>query len=317
MKSSRFSVSAVVVLLIGIRSAFAANEQPPSTNSERDLGSSFQMYHHHACRDGNGDQGTKNKNIDLVFMPHDQCERECAVRGGWCFGYEYHSYKRWCELWTVPIDRSRIKSVGNYHCVIKIEESERDWDERVDGWKAATKMPTGPPTRSPTKRPVWQAGGQWRPATKEPTRQPTKRPAWEAGGRWRPATKEPTRRPTKRPIWEAGGRWTAATERPTRPPTKRPVWRAANDPAPKRYDFKLYSNKSCRTKSGRRGDAETRTLYKNRSWSWCKDTCLGFGYTCYGYAYHLEYGRCEIWRVPISTAHDPGFDCFVKYGEDV
>jgi hypothetical protein len=81
-------------------------------------GVSYSSYRNKGCRNYHGDKGSSHYDYDLYHhVDHDFCRSKCDYLGQHCYGYEYDSYSKKCEIWKVPI--YSVEYVHGLDCYIK------------------------------------------------------------------------------------------------------------------------------------------------------------------------------------------------------
>ena len=80
--------------------------------------SPYNKYHNKGCRTHYGGKGSSGHEYDLYrHVSRDYCESKCNGKGSYCYGYEYDSYGKKCEVWKVPI--KKVQYVHGLNCYIK------------------------------------------------------------------------------------------------------------------------------------------------------------------------------------------------------
>ena len=80
----------------------------------------FRLYRDDGCRTRSGDKGSRGSDFDLFKGVHrDFCEDKCLRLGYLCFGYEYNSDRKRCEVWRVQIGTSKLEYAGGTDCYVR------------------------------------------------------------------------------------------------------------------------------------------------------------------------------------------------------
>jgi len=81
-----------------------------------------------------------------------------------------------------------------------------------------------------------------------------------------------------------------------------------------RTTYRKYEHKGCRNSHRGKGSSHHEyNLYYHFSSSSCKSKCNSLGRDCYGYEYHSDDKKCEVWKVPVKhVQYVHGLDCYIK-----
>ena len=85
----------------------------------------FELFEHMGCRTSDGKKGSKWTGQFDIFnnVSRDTCKTKCLGSERVCFGYEYSSHWKRCEVWKVHIDSIKLEYVDGLDCYIKKDVS--------------------------------------------------------------------------------------------------------------------------------------------------------------------------------------------------